>query len=439
MRAFLSRFSKALTSRLACVMSKLKELCAVCPRPDGPGQHSSVLHYHPRPAKTCFGCKNIRYCSRTHQKEDWPVHSTVCKQFAKLGDCPSPNMIRAIYFPADDTEPEFKWVPNKVARKDYGWHEAPEWEGKDPYGSYNTRHLVLRCDKECRGRYHKEGCYNIWIKTLKDDEANEFEWANDCVKELTEDLNTTWKGPILAYGTEQHDYHPFDRVKAIDLDTTDLKVLALAFFRGGSREHRVKAVQINCVGHMKRYKAPELESKVVDWRQFTMADAHCQIPKMIGLPLALHDTKTDDGLDTHNVKASLLKMECSLQSVRWGHYSRKKLGNMIVVHDHGKHIEPHTVQALCAWIDKGLRPFFNLARKLNRNDLKLIKHNEPQREQIGAQISGRHDKMIEKISKDKYLEYHKGRMDDEDSTDEDMPDDYSAEEESEDEDDGTEE
>ncbi|KEQ88509.1 hypothetical protein M438DRAFT_342097, partial [Aureobasidium pullulans EXF-150] len=112
---------------------------------------------------------------------------------------------------------------------------------------------------------------------------------------------------------------------------------------------------------------------------------------------------------------------------------------MIVVHDHGKHIEPHTVQALCAWIDKGLRPFFNLARKLNRNDLKLIKHNEPQREQIGAQISGRHDKMIEKISKDKYLEYHKGRMDDEDSTDEDMPDDYSAEEESEDEDDGTEE
>ncbi|THZ85483.1 hypothetical protein D6C84_03241 [Aureobasidium pullulans] len=364
-------------------------------------------------------------------KEDWPVHSTVCKQFAKLGDRPSPNMIRAIYFPADDTEPEFKWVPNKVARKDYGWHEAPEWEGKDPYGSYNTRHLVLRCDKECRGRYHKEGCYNIWIKTLEDDEANEFEWANDCVKELTEDLNTTWKGPILAYGNEQHDYHHFARVKAIDLDTTDLKGLALAFFLGGSSEHCVKAVQINCVGHMKRYKAPEFESKVVDWRQFTMADAHCQILKMIGLPLALHDTKTDDGLDTHNVKASLLKTI--------GPLGRKKLGNMIVVHDHGKHISPHTVQALCIWIDKGLRPFFNLARKLNRNGLKLIKHNEPQREQIAAQISGRHDKMIEKISKDKYLEYHKGRMDDEDSTDEDMPDDYSAEEESEDDDDGTEE
>ncbi|KAL2028861.1 hypothetical protein VTO58DRAFT_109891 [Aureobasidium pullulans] len=272
-------------------------------------------------------------------------------------------MIRVLYFPADDTEPECQ--PN-------------------------------RCDKKCRGDYHKEGCYNIWINTLEDEEANEFEWANDCVKELTEDLNTTWKGPILAYGTEQHGYHHFARIKAIDLDTTDLKGLALAFFRGGSSEHCVKAVQINCVGRMKRYKAPEFESKVVDWRQFTMADAHCQRLKMIGLPLALHDTKTDDGLDTHNVKASLLK----------------------------------TI---------GLRPFFNLARKLNRNDLKLIKHNAPQREQIAAQISGRHDKMIEKISKDKYLEYHKGRMDDEDSTDEDMPDDYSAEEESEDDDDGTEE
>ncbi|THX68046.1 hypothetical protein D6C87_05490 [Aureobasidium pullulans] len=396
-------------------MSKLKDLCAVCPRPDGLGQHTN--------------------------KEDWPVHSTVCKQFAKLGDRPSFDMIRVIYFPADDTEPEFKWVPIKVAEDPTGHrsHEAPEWEGKDSYGSSASHYSVRRCDEKCRGDYHKKGCYTIWINTLEDDEANEFEWANDCVKELTEDLNTTWKGPILAYGTGSLGSHHDTRHKAIDLDTTDLKVLALDFFQVGSRERSVKAVQINCIGHMKRYEAPEFESKVVDRRQLRLG-YHCQIPKMIGLPLVLYHTQTDNGLDTHSVKASLLKMECSLNSVRWGHYSRKTLGNMVVVHDHGKHISPHIVQALCVWIDKGLRPFFNLTRKLNRNDLKLIdKSNVPQREEVTAKMSARHDRTIEKISKDKYLEYHKGRMDNEDSTDEDMPDDYSAEEESEDEDDGAEE
>ncbi|KAI4730648.1 hypothetical protein E4T49_01676 [Aureobasidium sp. EXF-10728] len=48
--------------------------------------------YKPRPSKLCSGCKNIRYYSRAHQKLDWPVHSTVCKQFRQLEARPVPDM-----------------------------------------------------------------------------------------------------------------------------------------------------------------------------------------------------------------------------------------------------------------------------------------------------------------------------------------------------------
>jgi hypothetical protein len=33
---------------------------------------------------TCTGCRVVKYCSREHQKSDWPAHKALCKGFAKL-------------------------------------------------------------------------------------------------------------------------------------------------------------------------------------------------------------------------------------------------------------------------------------------------------------------------------------------------------------------
>jgi hypothetical protein len=64
----------------------IDNVCAVCPRP----------------GKLCSVCKDIYYCCRSHQKDDWPIHKLVCK---KLALRPLSGTVLALYFPGDGTEP----------------------------------------------------------------------------------------------------------------------------------------------------------------------------------------------------------------------------------------------------------------------------------------------------------------------------------------------
>jgi hypothetical protein len=84
----------------------IEEVCAVCPRP----------------GKLCSGCRNVYYCCRSHQKDDWPTHKLVCKKFACRPDHPHPGKIWVVYFPADCTEPEVI----TIALDPLG---APVWNG----------------------------------------------------------------------------------------------------------------------------------------------------------------------------------------------------------------------------------------------------------------------------------------------------------------------
>ncbi|KAI5205899.1 hypothetical protein E4T38_04100 [Aureobasidium subglaciale] len=94
-------------------------------------------------SKLCSGCKNIRYCSHAHQKDDWDIHFNVCKQFVELGEHPSPRMRRVLYFRTKTTaKPEFQWLP---LRSGTGY-EQPDWESEE----------LLRSTQGARGR-KKEG------------------------------------------------------------------------------------------------------------------------------------------------------------------------------------------------------------------------------------------------------------------------------------------
>ncbi|KAK6001901.1 hypothetical protein QM012_002391 [Aureobasidium pullulans] len=63
------------------------------------------------PGKLCAGCKNIRYCGVECQQADWKVHKLLCRTFNDARDAPSPNMVRVIEFPVNETKPKFRWMP----------------------------------------------------------------------------------------------------------------------------------------------------------------------------------------------------------------------------------------------------------------------------------------------------------------------------------------
>lgn len=48
----------------------------------------------------CAVCRDVRYCSQSCQKHDWPAHKNVCK--SPLGARPSEKHARALYFSDTD-------------------------------------------------------------------------------------------------------------------------------------------------------------------------------------------------------------------------------------------------------------------------------------------------------------------------------------------------
>lgn len=59
--------NKSIVNRYVCHYIRV---CQVC------GDTGSFAH--------CFGCKEVHYCCRDHQKADWPQHKVMCRQIATM-------------------------------------------------------------------------------------------------------------------------------------------------------------------------------------------------------------------------------------------------------------------------------------------------------------------------------------------------------------------
>ncbi|KAF2427808.1 hypothetical protein EJ08DRAFT_699344 [Tothia fuscella] len=59
----------------------------------------------------CASCKQIHYCSRECQKEDWSLHKKVCKIFENFDHSSKPgdNYVLTLFFPVDDDKPRLVW------------------------------------------------------------------------------------------------------------------------------------------------------------------------------------------------------------------------------------------------------------------------------------------------------------------------------------------
>ncbi|KAK8044487.1 hypothetical protein PG993_004511 [Apiospora rasikravindrae] len=75
--------------------------------------------YCEQPGKNhCARCENALYCSRECQVKDHPLHKALCKTYGNFTDAkrPSESHVRAILFPATETQPKLVWIEQKVAQ-----------------------------------------------------------------------------------------------------------------------------------------------------------------------------------------------------------------------------------------------------------------------------------------------------------------------------------
>jgi hypothetical protein len=79
-------------------MAPTTSLCELCPK---------------AATNTCIACGNSRYCSKKCQKRGHKQHKLLCSTFDTFNDTSRPSELhrRAIYFPVDEAQPRFIWLP----------------------------------------------------------------------------------------------------------------------------------------------------------------------------------------------------------------------------------------------------------------------------------------------------------------------------------------
>jgi hypothetical protein len=75
--------------------SQIQPLCALCA--------------NARP-NICKTCRSIHYCSVEYQRVGWPSRKLICKELIKSAGSPSPDHVRAVYFPESGDCSRLVWV-----------------------------------------------------------------------------------------------------------------------------------------------------------------------------------------------------------------------------------------------------------------------------------------------------------------------------------------
>jgi hypothetical protein len=373
--------------------SAIDNVCAVCPRP----------------GKLCSVCKDVYYCCRSRQKDDWPIHKLVCKQLA-LGSVP--GMVLTLYFPVDGTEPTTTSFP--PARK---W---PVFNGITLSPSVSLR--VNGCSPACSCEFntydirfnspsvHDPLCQYIYVSTTEQRyhpimHNTEGLKVNRCIETLTGD--TSWMGSVIALAKNPKE-------KYVNIGTS-------AFSRILDAVRSVRGVRINCDGIVQAQIAPRFESvtiKSYDLRGAAddLDHSASSLTQHTGIVLqdrkepSLHGDPQHSQLDQSNFTARLLLIPCDINESNFGSYRRPPgTGNIIVMREDRKPLDVNYMEILCDWLED-LLPLFKMARAdCGRIDRDASSVHDPTslKRAIRQIVFGR-------ITKQNLLAYSNGRLKDED-------------------------
>jgi hypothetical protein len=153
-------------------------------------------------AKFCSSCHSISYCSQKCQKDDWPLHKTICKIFTTLPSRPSPSHKLAVLFPVDSKDPQLIWIEckRKVDSKDGIAWESPETRNQLEIEKTNPEYVHGREFKKIR-RSKVRGFNLSWTVEviLRETALIDGSTPNVSVQHTTKGRMThDWRGPIVV-------------------------------------------------------------------------------------------------------------------------------------------------------------------------------------------------------------------------------------------------
>ncbi|KAF2251398.1 hypothetical protein BU26DRAFT_592580 [Trematosphaeria pertusa] len=255
-------------------------------------------------ARLCTGCRNIRYCSSTCQKSDWPIHKALCKTFADFDDDkrPGPGYVRAILFPEKGNQPHFIWVKIVLPSEDrLGLLDLIPKPEDLPEDMKPMRSLE---DNWVLNRYMENKMKRIfvWANEELNKRGNTSSGReNQSLKAVDEELSGSWKGSLLGIGVRDDvDYkdqsydlgpmgyrHIVDCLRVDYCTTADMERNQVMEEIVGSGQ-TVWGARINCKGDIDIFGRPTIEPIQLLVSMCT-EDSDCQAPiaDRIGIPLVL--------------------------------------------------------------------------------------------------------------------------------------------------------
>jgi hypothetical protein len=385
----------------------IDNVCAVCPRP----------------GKLCSVCKDIYYCCRSHQKDDWPTHKLVCKKLC--GKQRYPGTVFALHFPVDVTEPEFTSLASDCG--------LPVWYSSTFLHSKSLQ--VNGCSSTCSCEFntydsrftssssHSPLCRFIYINAPDQEDdpiiRNKDLKVNRCIELLTGD--TSWKAPVVAYAMNL-------KKKPVDMGMSGFGKILDAF-------RDVRGVRINCDGIVDAKIAPQFEAVTIKsyYLRGAAYDYLWNRPRDLSASfltrhtgIVLQDRRESDAespnnfrldeerLDEDNSTARLLSIPCNIHEPNFGYFSRLcNTGNVIVVREDRKPLDINYLEILCDWIDEDLLPLFKQARL----DCTGIDRQKSSIDDPTSQKRAIRQRVLERITKQNLLAYSGGKLKVEDTED----------------------
>jgi len=327
-------------------------------------------------------CNNISYCSSLCQETDWPLHKLLCGQFNDFLNRPTAKHKRAIFFPADQSKPNFVWVElvTQHDEDDGDWDLANVNDWLRQEGEHNPLLQFLPIHRNVTLGLDLPHGIELVVRDgfLKDGSSE-----NSSVRRMTQGgTSHSWRGPMLAYGREKPSFGSWREAPHDDLDTTDLKMLHDYFIDYGHENierlqraatEKVQGVIVYCDADMTSLKKPRFEAVEVPVTHAILKNwdtQRSQIAKRIGMPLLARNMtrkpeETDGGGNSEMVA---LHIQCeeprntssgTVFGWGWAHdYWQMDSMSTVVVREDKQPLSTNELKDLCDWCTNELRPLF---------------------------------------------------------------------------------
>lgn len=327
-------------------------------------------------ARRCLWCRSTCYCSIQCQETDFAAHKLLCQQVASLTPRPSPEHVRAIFFPETECRPQLIWVKYESGVDNFNgtgwtWLLTNPYLGHDEYKNKRlrieenpTRSQKLGIGFERRSSQRDGHCITMVYRASGNPCPNESILTTLRPSGVGE---SPLRGPVVAVrerpGKAYEDITLSDLRHLIDY----LVSIQLTRIPTESTTEPVApghGILIRCRGEIQNNAGVGFKTADISTIGCALGDSGVisQLSKVLGMPLRLRKCTIPGAVqDVTNPNASMLMLTLNPEHTHWGlpHLGwSSNIGNVFVVRDDGEKLDVADLEMMCHFARFRLQPMF---------------------------------------------------------------------------------